>query len=131
MKEHFKEHFAGFYHLYSPIEFARGEKICLWNGMYGATGEKSLQEFVRHYNELSEVIVKLAETYRFYVASIKCDKRILERIEAGIANHLYNSPNNFQDVGIIYRPRWQSEEPLKAIIHSTCNLIGLPVSLEV
>jgi len=131
MKEHFKEHFAGFYHLCSPNEFVRGEKIYLWNGMYGATGEKSLQEFVRRYSELSEAIIKLAETYRFYVASLKSDKRILERIEAGIANHLYDSPNDFQEKGIIYRPRWQSEEPLKVIIHSTCNLIGLPSSLEI
>src|SRR6266498_939179 len=30
MKEHFEKHLAGFYHVYSPAEFRKGERKPMW-----------------------------------------------------------------------------------------------------
>ncbi|WKZ47191.1 MAG: hypothetical protein QY306_15360 [Anaerolineales bacterium] len=133
-KEHFKEHFSGFYHLCSPKEFSLGEKIHLWNGMYGSTSEKSLTKFVERYGELSSAIVELAKVYRFYIAPLSYERRILERIEGGLANHLYNQPGKvgeFQEKGVNYRPRWETEIPLNVEFRCSENLLGLPDSLDI
>lgn len=133
-KEHFKEHFAGFYHLCSPTEFSQGEKIHLWNGMYGSTSEKSLTKFVNRYKELSNSMEELAKIYRFYLAPLQHERRILERIEGALAIYLYNQPGKigeFQEKGVNYRPRWQTEEPLIAEFSSAEKLLGLPRVLEI
>jgi hypothetical protein len=42
LQEHYMEHAAAMYHVYSPAEFARGEKVALWPGLFDATHRKSV-----------------------------------------------------------------------------------------
>jgi hypothetical protein len=132
MLEHFREHMSGGYHLYEPHEFSRGRKALLWPGRYGPDKEPSLSVFIQRFQSLASAIADLAELYRFYVAPLDCEKRLRERIESGLANHLYEQPGTvgeFQDQGIIYRPRKDTEEPVQALIRCKVNLIGVPESL--
>jgi hypothetical protein len=134
MLEHFREHMSGGYHLYEPQEFSRGRKVLLWPGRYGPDKEPSLSVFVQRFQGLTSAIVDLAELYRFYVAPLECEKRLRERIEASIANHLYEQPGivgEFQDQGIVYRARKDTEEPVQALIWCKANLIGVPEFLWV
>ena len=134
MLEHFREHMSGGYHLYEPQEFSRGRKDLLWPGRYGPDREPYLSVFIQHFPNLASAIVSLAKLYRFFVAPLKCDKRLRERIEAGIAEHLYKQPGivgEFQDQGIVYRPRLDNEEPVQVLVHCKDNLIGVPKSLWV
>lgn len=132
MLEHFREHMSGGYHLYEPHEFCRGRKVLLWPGRYGADKELSLAVFLQKFQGLAPAIADLAALYRFYVAPLECEKRLRERIEAGLALHLYEQPGmvgEFQDRGIVYRPRWDSEEPVQALIRCEAHLVGVPESL--
>ena len=134
MIDHFKEHMSGGYHLYEPDEFSRGRKVLLWPGRYGPDREPSLSVFIQRFQNLAPAIVDLAKLYRFYVAPLECEKRLRERVEAGLAKHLYEQPGmigEFQEQGIIYRPRKDTEEPVQALIQCKVNLIGVPESLWV
>jgi hypothetical protein len=129
MLEHFREHMSGGYHLYEPHEFSHGRKALLWPGRYGPDREPFLSVFIQRFRDLASVIVDLAELYRFYVAPLECEKRLRERIEAGLANYLYEQPGmvgEFQDRGIIYRARKDTEEAIQALIQCRANLIGVP-----
>ena len=89
MVEHFKEHSSGGYHLYEPHEFRHGRKVLLWPGRYGPDKEPSLSTFIERFQDLSPAIADLAKLYRFYLAPLECDKRLRERIESALANHLH------------------------------------------
>jgi hypothetical protein len=134
MLEHFREHMSGGYHLYEPHEFSRGRKVLLWPGRYGPDREPSLSLLIQRFPTLASAIVDLAKLYRFFVAPLECEKRLRERIEAGIAQYLDQQPEpagEFQDQGIVYRPRLDTEEPVQALVHCKDNLIGVPKSLYV
>jgi len=134
MTEHFKEHMSGGYHLYEPGEFSRGRKVQLWPGWYSMGRQRHLSVFMQRLPELMPAIVHLAKLYRFYLAPMTCERRLLERIESGLAKHLYEQPGmvgEFQDEGIRYRRRKDTEEPVEAQIRCEQNLIGVPESLWV
>lgn len=134
MLEHFREHMSGGYHVYEPDAFRQGRKDLLWPGRFGPTGERSLRRFLGCYPDLAPAMAALAAIYRFYVAPLICEQRLRERIEAALANCLYEQPGmigDFQDRGIHYRPRWASEEPIPVQIQCNDGLLGLPESLWV
>lgn len=134
MMEHFREHLAGFYHVYSPAEFKRGERGSLWGGMYLRRRTPAIIELAKMYPTISGQIIDLANTYRFFIARLDAEGRILERIECALARHLHKQPGKvgaFQEPGLNYRSRFASEQPATAIFNSTEKILGLPESLEV
>jgi hypothetical protein len=103
----------------SQVRFYVEKKYRVWAGRYDANQRTTIPDFLDHFDELAPVIKKLASIYRFWVAPIDGDKRRRERFEAAMSIHLYNQPGivgAFQDQGIRYRPRWESEAPLIAKI---------------
>ena len=133
LAEHFYQHASGGYHLYEPSAFLRGEKIQVWPGRYDINHRTTISDFLDHFEELAPVIKQLAGIYRFWVAPMDGDKRLRERFEAAMSIHLFNQPGivgAFQDLGIRYRPRWESEAPLKAKIINYDQIHGLPSVLS-
>ena len=57
--------------------------------------------------------------------------RLLERMEAAIANHYYKQDDILFDRGMLRMPLWDTEEPVIAILQSTCKLYGLPNEIEI
>ncbi|MDD3827861.1 MAG: hypothetical protein PHY79_17995 [Anaerolineae bacterium] len=134
MCEHFREHMSGGYHLYESEAFRQGRKDLLWPGRFGPTGERSLNRFLNCFLELAPAIASLAEIYHFYLAPLNCERRLRERIEAALANCLYEQPGlvgEFQDSGINYRPRWKNEDPILVQVRCCNTLLGVPESLWV
>jgi len=134
MLEHYREHASGGYHLYEPREFSHGRKVALWHGLYGPDREESVIAFIRRFKELSPAIAELADLYQFYVAPLRCEKRLRERIEAALAGHLYEQPGivgEFQDSGIRYHGRSADEDAVQAGIRCTTHLLGVPEFLWV
>ncbi|MGO9302640.1 MAG: hypothetical protein ACLP3R_02920, partial [Candidatus Korobacteraceae bacterium] len=120
--EHYREHAAAMYHVWSPAEFARGNKIQLWPGC------QDVKEWIANYSRLSESISKMTYILRFFLAPLSCDTRIRRRIEAAIAQALYATPGivgTFQDQGIRYCSRTNDEEPIGCIASSPVPLLGL------
>jgi len=134
MLEHFKEHLAGFYHVNSPAEFKRGERVSLWNGMYLRYKSPKPADLAKIYPTISEQIIELTGTYRFFIAPLDVDKRILERIECAFARHLYKQSGKiggFQEPGLNYRSRIATENPGIAYFRSSTKILGLPETLEI
>jgi hypothetical protein len=65
---------------------------------------------------------------RFFVAPLSCDQRTRRRIEAAIARMLYATSGivgTFQDQGVVYWPKFTSEQPVSCITSSPIPLLGL------
>lgn len=136
MREHFKEHLAGFYHVYSPEEFRKGERNPepVWRGMYLRHRTPAIVELAKIYPTISSQIIELANTYRFFIAPLNANRRILERIEGALYNHLKNhsgKTGQFQEQGLSYRSRLSSEQLEIASFSSTSKILGLPELLEI
>jgi hypothetical protein len=136
MREHFKEHLAGFYHVYSPEEFRKGKRNpeAMWGGMYLRHRSPAIVELAKIYPTISSQIIELANTYRFFIAPIYANQRILERIEYAFAKHLYDQPGKigeFQERGLNYRSRLPSEQIGMAFFSSSSRVLGLPEQLEI
>ena len=134
MLEHFKEHASGFYHLYSVSDLCDGKNVMIWPGYFDTENKVTPIDIVRNLANLTEAITSLIGVYRFFVAPLHSETRLRQRIEAAIANTLYNVPGAigaFQDKGIRYKPRNASKKPIKCSITSTITLLGMPRSLLV
>lgn len=128
-REHYLEHAAAMYHVYSPAEFACGEKVALWPGHFDAMHRKSEKECITKHGELCEQIQKMTLMFRFFLAPIYCEDRIRRRIEAAIAQALYAAPGiigAFQDRGVRYNARTSNEDPIRCRAISSKSLLGLP-----
>lgn len=133
MKEHLRDHLAGFYHLNDPDEFSKGNRVSIWPGLFDVYTKISLKTLVEKHPEISNVIHRLARQYRFFFSSIKTETRVLERIESSIANNLYKQSGNvgsFQEQGIRYRKRWEKESPISVSLNSHKKIVGMPTELE-
>lgn len=136
MREHFKEHLAGFYHVYSPEEFRKGKRNPepVWGGMYLRYKTPSIVELSKIYPTISSQIIDLASTYRFFIAQMNAERRILERIECALYRHLQRQPGKigeFQESGLNYRSRLTTEQPEMALFRCASKILGLPESLEI
>lgn len=125
---------SGFYHVYSTEEFKKGERKPIWRGMYLRRKTPPIIELAKIYPTISGRIIDMANTYRFFVAPLAVDRRILERIEYALHQHLKKQPGKvgaFQESGLNYRKRFASEQPAIAVFNSTVKILGLPKSLEI
>ena len=105
----------------------------LWPGMYDPQNKITLSDIAKQHSTLSKSMFELAEIYKFFLAPMQYEKRIIERIEAALAKHLYQQDGqvgDFQEKGIRYFFRRQNEEPSKATITNSKGILGLPLELE-
>ena len=135
MAEHLTQQLGGMYHIYEPEPFSRGVKEALWRGMYGATKEKGLEDFVDRLPALAGKLAAFVRMMRFRLAPLDCEPRLRERIEAAVSQHMQRQPGlvgSFQDHGVRYRPRREAEEePIVVRCLATGQILGLPRTLEV
>ena len=127
--EHTKEYLSGTYHIYDPDLFLEGKKEVLWEGMLWKRPERKIEIFFHKYPELAPTIQKLVSLFEIFIIPMKEKQRIVERVEAAIANHLYKQEGvigSFQDSGIRYSPRHDEEEPITVNIESSIPILGFP-----
>ena len=89
--EHTRYYLHGFYRVYDPRQFAEGKKRLVWGGMWkpGTRGPIRMLEFLNRYAELSTVIYEFLGQFRIFVVPLSVEKRIRQRVEAAIANRLF------------------------------------------
>ncbi len=127
--EHTKEYLSGAYRVYDPDLFLEGKKEALWEGMWGNGPERKIGIFFRKYPELAPQIQKFVSLFEIFLIPMKEEKRIVQRVEAAIANHLYKQEGvvgTFQDSGVMYYPRRDTEEPITVNIESSIPILGFP-----
>jgi hypothetical protein len=129
--EHYKEHAAGLYHLYVPEDFIKGRKTEIWPGRYDRDRRKSLLDCISNYGSLAPSIAAIASTYRFLLAPLEADTRIRQRVEAALATAFSEIPGEFgefQEEGIVYRPRRPAESPIACDVRASVDVVGLPAT---
>jgi hypothetical protein len=134
MRDHYKEQLSGMYHIYDPELFSLGEKRELWRGIYGKGGKHDLYKFLDILPLLVTSLIRFVSIIRFYVAPINFERRLRKRFEAALANHLYSQPGvvgAFQDKGIRYELRRNSEDPTKINIICPKEVLGIPTALHI
>jgi hypothetical protein len=134
MRDHYKEQLSGMYHIYDPEQFCLGRKCELWRGIYGKGGIRDHNKFLEILPEIAPVLVRFINIFHFYVAPMQCDRRIRERLEAALANHLYEQPGvigAFQEKNIRYNLRRSNEDPIKVKIACPQVVQGIPTELNI
>jgi hypothetical protein len=134
MRQHYKEQLSGMYHIYDPEQFCLGEKRELWQGVYGKGGERDFYKFLDILPSLVPSLIRFVSIIHFYVAPMNCERRLRQRFEAALANHLYGQPGAigaFQDKGIHYDPRLINENPIIVKIDCSQEVLGIPPELTI
>ena len=133
MHEHLKEQLAGMYDIHDPSSLRRGATKVLWRGMYGGDREESLEEYVRRLPKLSPALACYIQMIRFYIAPLRAGRRLLERVEAAIVDHLRSRKRLYHEMfeGVRYRARRRGERPLCLRCTWPRQLLGVPRRLEV
>lgn len=120
--EHYKEHAAATCPVWSPAEFARGEKIALWAGC------SNFKECVANYSRLSEPILTMTYTLRFLLAPLSFSARIRRRIEGAISRSLGDEQGIVGSFQLRVQPRPRSlkdEQPIACVVNSPVRILGL------
>lgn len=129
--EHLKGYLSGEYGINDPEKLRKGEKIRIWDGLCRGG---DLEDFIQQHNVLFPKLLRLLSLYKIYVAPLDCEIRLIERIEAAIADSLRKQDGimgNFQEPDIRYKQRKESEEPVAVKIEYNSKIIGLPKTLIV
>jgi len=134
--EHAKCYLEGFYRVYDPEKFAKGEKVLIWGGMWKPNRKdlKIMYEFLEKYPKLSHQIYEFLEQFKIFLAPTNVKQRTRQRIESAIASKLLGQPGvvgKFQDADIKYLPRRAREQPIYLKMSFPETILGLNDELVV
>jgi hypothetical protein len=125
LRKHDADFFAARHCIYRAAEFARGEKVKLWQGFWGP-GRKPEAECRANRECFSKSAQEMLSVMRVFLAPFKTDERIRKRIEGAILKSLYAVPDRFMLEGVIYQLRKNGEEPIECTVASPVPLVGVP-----
>jgi len=135
-KRRFKDHLihkaGGNYRICDPDFAVQGVERILWNGLWRKGTRDKMPEFVSRIIELSPAIKKSLEHSEIYVAPFEGEKRIRQRIEGAIADHIKAQPppaSSLLPKDVRYYRRGSDEEPVTVLISGGDALLGMPKDL--
>ena len=127
--EHTRNYVKGEYNILDLDYAQQGIRKVVWKG-WGWTPEKRADYEARK-NQVIALAHQLMLGTHIFVIETGTAPRLLERIEAAIANHYYKQVDILFDRGMLCMPRWKTEEPIFAMFHCQSNLYGFPYQVEV
>jgi hypothetical protein len=122
----------GDYNVLDPSEAERGIRKEIWHGWSYAKAHRDL--FEERKPEIQKAVKEQLARFRIFVAEVGTQRRLLERIEASIMNHLSQQPSPYCDIpdkGMMLAPRWNDEEPVLMSSRSSVKVYGIPELLEI
>jgi len=135
-KERFKDHMihtaGGNYRIYDPDSEIQGIGHILWNGLWRKGTRDKMPEFVARMIELAPAIKKSLEHSEIYVAPFESERRVRQRIEGAIADHIKAQPppaSGLLPTDVKYYKKWDDEEPIYVRISGGDALLGMPKDL--
>lgn len=134
--QHVQSYLNGFYRVFDPEAFEKGEKILIWGGMWKTDRRepKLICDFIDRQPELAPKILLLLKQFRIFLAPVNEEKRIIERLEAEIARSINQQEGivgRFQDNDIRYRPTKPNEQQLRVVMTSSQQIMGLNEELNI
>jgi len=134
--QHVQSYLNGFYRVFDPEAFGKGEKILVWGGMWKKDRRepKLICDFIDKQAELAPKILLFLSQFRLFLAPMNEENRIVERIEAEIARSINQQDGivgRFQDKDIRYRPTRPDEPQFKVAMTFSQQIMGLNQELIV
>jgi hypothetical protein len=129
LKDHMIHTAGGNYRICDPDFEIQGVERILWNGLWRKGTRDKMPEFVSRLIELTPVIKKSLEQSEIYVAPLTSERRIRQRIEGAIADHVKaQAPpaSSLLPKDIRYYKRRSDEEPVTVLLSGGDVLLGMP-----
>ena len=120
---------GGNYRICDPDFEVQGVERILWNGLWRKGTRDKMPEFVSRIIELAPAIKKSLEHSEIYVAPFEGEKRIRQRIEGAISDHIKAQPppaSSLLPKDVRYYRRGNEEEPVNVQISGGNALLGMP-----
>lgn len=127
--EHSRAYVKGEYNILDVDSAQQGIREVLWKG-WGWTPEKRA-DFENRQSEIVTYARNQMLATCIFIVEMGVLPRLLERMEAAIANHFYTQQDILFDRGMLLMPRWETEEPVIAELQTACRLYGLPDVIEI
>jgi hypothetical protein len=134
IKEHLIQTVGGNYRITDPALSIKGESKILWNGLWRRGTREKLPNYIDHLEEFAPIIRKTLQTEVIFIAPLQSDRRLRQRIEGAIAQHIKIQPlpaSSLLPLDIRYNPRKKEEVPISVIIECASSIHGLPEALYV
>jgi hypothetical protein len=133
MKEHMIQTVGGNYRISDPELLLQGVDHVLWNGLWRKGTQDKMPEYLERLVDLAPAIERTFGLARIFVAPFHSPKRLRQRIEASLAQHIRNQPppgSSLLPGDIRYYQRRTGEEPV--LVHVQCreHVLGLPCDIE-
>lgn len=137
-KDRFKSHsrlfFRGEYGIWSAKEFLLGKRVSVWPGKWRTTNKNGWPyEFIQRSPELTPKLIEFLGTMRIFLAPLKAEPIIRQRVESAISAYLQSQPEplgSFIDADIRHSGPPRRGRPLLVEINMPVPVQGLPPSLE-
>ena len=125
--EHTRSYMNGEYNVLELKSAQRGVREVYWKGWGWSPEKRTAFETLRESIESAARAQMLAT--KIFVLETGTSPRMLERLEAAIANQYYRQSDTLFDRGMLRMPRWTTEEPLIAQFSQVSIIVGLPETL--
>lgn len=131
-KEHSHAYTEGSYNVLDVDAIRQGVRKEIWHGWDYA--RKHPEEFEERKDLILGAVDKQLIAFSIFVAELGNEPRLLERVEAGIMQNLYQQPSPICDIpdqGMYLSAKWDSEDTI--VIKNECPFLfhGLPNYLEI
>lgn len=126
--EHTRRYLGGKYNILDVDAANAGVRMVLWEG-WGWTDAKRADYLARKADIDALADRHMAGT-RVFMIDMGTTRRLLERMEASVANHFYKTDESLFDRGMLCMARRDDEVPMSAQLACTNRLYGLPPELE-
>jgi hypothetical protein len=127
--EHARKQLAGDYNVLDVDGARQGVRKVVWRG-FGRTPDKRA-DFAARRSEIEILAKRQLIGTCIFVMDLGATPRLLERIEAGIANHYYMKDDSLFDRGMFLTSRWQNEEEVVVTFRCSSLLHGFPPRLAI
>lgn len=127
-KDHLIQTLGGNYQICDPEEMRLGRHDVVWNGLWRKGTRDKFHEFLSIYESISYKIKKLILNQKLFVAPIKIERRLRQRIEGALAFAIRENAeaSSLLPKDIRYYQRAVSEDPILFSIFAKHNIEGLP-----
>jgi hypothetical protein len=135
-RQHDRLYRNGTYSIFDQKAFAAGKRLVVWPGFWMKKSRPTdlCDDFVRRADEIRAARERWLDGYRVFVASVGPEKRIRQRVEAGLMLAFLSAEPpacDMPDQGMSLSARWPWESPIHVKNMSTERVLGLPSEMDV
>lgn len=135
-RQHDRLYRNGTYSIFDYDAFADGRRVKVWPGfwMKKQRPRELCGEFIRRASEIKTATERWLNGYRVFVARVDVEKRIKQRLEAGLMSVFMSAEPpacNMPDQGMSLAPRWPWESPIHVNNITMERILGLPPEMDV